>query len=157
MKKLGSSTRGTLYIQLTNFLNHYLVLVITDEGFRYALITTRVVTESTYAHMLMEDIAWLDFDRIHGGDEMTIVQSDASDPTTGLKRKRDISDESGRNGLKRPSGSVGCVGRFLVLSQSHHSCEASISKHRSCANCIVTVGQDILLLFSLMCSRCNAS
>jgi len=66
LAKLGSSTRGTLYIQLSNFPGHYLVLVITDEQFRYALITTRVVSDSMFSHMVMEDIAWLDFDRIHG-------------------------------------------------------------------------------------------
>ncbi|KAG6866650.1 hypothetical protein C0991_000760 [Blastosporella zonata] len=72
LHKLGSSTRGTLYIQLSNFPNHYLVLVITDERFRYALITTRIMTESMYTDMIMEDIAWLDFDRIHG-EEIVIT------------------------------------------------------------------------------------
>ncbi|KAM6502426.1 Mediator complex subunit MED14 domain containing protein [Amanita muscaria] len=64
LRKLGPSTRGTLYIQLANFPDHYLVLVITDEKFRYALITTKVLTDSIYPTMVMEDIAWLDLDRI---------------------------------------------------------------------------------------------
>ncbi|KNZ77769.1 Mediator of RNA polymerase II transcription subunit 14 [Termitomyces sp. J132] len=85
LHKLGPATRGTLYIQLSNFPNHYLVLVITDERFQYALITTRIITESMYADMIMEDIAWLDFDRIHSEE---IVITARSDMCIG-KRKRD--------------------------------------------------------------------
>ncbi|KAG6821038.1 hypothetical protein H0H93_007928 [Arthromyces matolae] len=77
--KLGPSTRGTLYLQLSHFPNHYLVLVITDDRFRYALITTRVMTESMYAHMVMEDIAWLDFDRIHGEEVVITSHTGRSD------------------------------------------------------------------------------
>ncbi|KAJ7782911.1 mediator complex subunit MED14-domain-containing protein [Mycena metata] len=68
MTKLGPTARGAVYIQLSNFPNHYLVLVINDKEFRYALITTRVLTGTMYGNLVMEDIAWLDFDRIHGGD-----------------------------------------------------------------------------------------
>jgi hypothetical protein len=64
--KLGPSARGTLFIQLTNFPTHYLVIVITDEAFQYALITTSVISDSIYGSMVMEDIAWLDFGRIRG-------------------------------------------------------------------------------------------
>ncbi|KAG6920079.1 hypothetical protein DXG01_010147 [Tephrocybe rancida] len=88
LQKLGSSTRGTLYIQLSNFPNHYLVLVITDERFRYALITTRIMTESMYTDMIMEDIAWLDFDRIHGEEIVISAHTGSSDMRIG-KRKRD--------------------------------------------------------------------
>ncbi|KAF9484518.1 MED14-domain-containing protein [Pholiota conissans] len=65
LSKLGSDARASLYIQLATFPNHYLVLVITDERFKYALITTTVQTDSMYGNMVLEDIAWLDFDRIH--------------------------------------------------------------------------------------------
>ncbi|KAF5386160.1 hypothetical protein D9615_002363 [Tricholomella constricta] len=91
LQKLGPSTHGTLYIQLSNFPSHYLVLVITDECFRYALITTRILTESMFSHMIMEDIAWLDFDRIHGEDIMITAHSSRSDLRIG-KRKRDSDD-----------------------------------------------------------------
>src|SRR6267378_5882221 len=74
MAKLGSEARGTLYIQLSNFPNHYLVLVVTDERFQYALITTTVLNESMFGGMTLEDIAWLDFDRIH--DKANILASD---------------------------------------------------------------------------------
>ncbi|KAF8070340.1 mediator complex subunit MED14-domain-containing protein [Lyophyllum atratum] len=96
LKKLGPSTRGTLYIQLSNFPNHYLVLVITDERFRYALITTRILTESMFSHMIMEDIAWLDFDRIHGEDIVITAHTGQSDLRIG-KRKRDSNDAIARD------------------------------------------------------------
>ncbi|RDB24861.1 Mediator of RNA polymerase II transcription subunit 14 [Hypsizygus marmoreus] len=104
MIKLGPSARGTLYIQLSNFPNHYLVLVITDERFRYALITTRVLSESMFSHMVMEDIAWLDFDRIHGEDVVITAYTGRSDVRIG-KRKRDSDDAFGREiGMEPDSG-----------------------------------------------------
>ncbi|KAI6128239.1 mediator complex subunit MED14-domain-containing protein [Pisolithus croceorrhizus] len=64
LHKLGPSARGTIYIQLARFPNHYLVLVITEEDFRYALISVKVLTDSMFANMIMEDIGWLDVRRI---------------------------------------------------------------------------------------------
>ena len=49
LQKFGASARGWLYIQLLNFPSHYLVLVITDDEFRYALISVEVLTETMYA------------------------------------------------------------------------------------------------------------
>jgi mediator of RNA polymerase II transcription subunit 14 len=62
--KLGSDARAYLFIQLTNFPNHYLVIVVTDEKYRFALITTSTDREVMFAHMILQDIAWLDYDRI---------------------------------------------------------------------------------------------
>lgn len=78
MTKLGPTARGAVYIQLSNFPNHYLVLVINDKEFRYALITTRVLPGTMYGNLVMEDIAWLDFDRIHGGDITITAHSEPS-------------------------------------------------------------------------------
>src|ERR1700731_1654240 len=44
--KLGPAARGTLFVQLSNFPDYYLVLVITDEDFRYALISVKAHTDS---------------------------------------------------------------------------------------------------------------
>ncbi|KAF8893946.1 mediator complex subunit MED14-domain-containing protein [Infundibulicybe gibba] len=88
LAKLGPTNRGTLFIQLSSFPNHYLVLVITDERFRYALITTKILSETMYANMIMEDIAWLDFDRIHGDDITISTRSDNATAQIGIKRKR---------------------------------------------------------------------
>ncbi|TFK44507.1 mediator complex subunit MED14-domain-containing protein [Crucibulum laeve] len=87
MIKLGQFARGTLYIQLSSFPNNYLVLVITDGGFRYALISTKVLTDSMYGNMVMEDIAWLNFERIHGED--IVITAETIDHKIGVKRKRD--------------------------------------------------------------------
>jgi mediator of RNA polymerase II transcription subunit 14 len=65
MMKLGPDARSTLFIQLANFPNHYLVIVITDERFKYALITTKGIEGPMIATMVLEDIAWIDSDRIH--------------------------------------------------------------------------------------------
>jgi hypothetical protein len=58
--------RGVLYIQLTPFPTHYLVLVVTDTDFRYALISVKTVPDSTVPSLVMEDIGWLDVERICG-------------------------------------------------------------------------------------------
>lgn len=74
---------GLLYIQLANFPTHYLVLVITDQDFRYALISAKVLPGTMYTEMIMGDIGWLDVRRIHG-DELVITQ--AAGPTAPLPK-----------------------------------------------------------------------
>ncbi|EKM54002.1 uncharacterized protein PHACADRAFT_174499 [Phanerochaete carnosa HHB-10118-sp] len=76
LKKLGHQ-RGMLYIQLSSFPMHYLVVVITDQDFRYALISAQIVPGTMYTEMIMGDIGWLDVSRIHGGD-LIISQSGAA-------------------------------------------------------------------------------
>jgi mediator of RNA polymerase II transcription subunit 14 len=98
MAKLGPSARGTLYIQLCNFPNHYLVLVITDDRFRYALITTRLLSETMYSNMIMEDIAWLDFSRIHCEEPAIPIHAIRTD-SIGTKRKRDNQGNYGRDAI----------------------------------------------------------
>lgn len=89
-RKLGPSARGTLYIQLEHFPDHYLVIVITDDNFQYALITSKVLRESMFANLVMEDIGWLDFERIHGHGE-DIARPDA-EVRAGIKRKWSVDD-----------------------------------------------------------------
>ena len=74
LKKLGPDAQGTLYVQLGNFPSHYLVLVITEEDFRYALISTQVLPRTTYPEMIMGDIGWLDVRRIHA-DQISITST----------------------------------------------------------------------------------
>ncbi|KAI0356373.1 MED14-domain-containing protein [Trametes cingulata] len=87
LAKLGPDARGMLYIQLANFPNHYLVLVITDNDYRYALINVKVQRETMYNNMIMEDIGWLNVRRIHG-DEFAVEPDSGPEPVTGQKRKR---------------------------------------------------------------------
>ena len=77
---------------------HYLVLVITDQDFRYALISVKEVESSLNHDLKMEDIGWLNVRRIHG-DDVAVEGGVGPDPVTGQKRKRD--DGFGRTA---PSG-----------------------------------------------------
>lgn len=45
-----------------------------------------------YADMIMEDIAWLDFDRIHSEETVITVHSSRSDMRTGKRRNSDTSN-----------------------------------------------------------------
>ncbi|KAJ8076986.1 mediator complex subunit [Marasmius tenuissimus] len=87
--KLGPATQGSLYIQLQSSPSHYLVIVITYSEFRYALMETSVRPESPCANMVMEDIAWLDFNRIHSED---VLQSEANNVKSGIKGKHSQTD-----------------------------------------------------------------
>ncbi|PIL36575.1 hypothetical protein GSI_00264 [Ganoderma sinense ZZ0214-1] len=98
IKKFGQDAQGQIYIQLGNFSTHYLVLVIADQDFRYALISVKEVEQSMNHDLVMEDIGWLNIRRIYG-DEIAVESGTGLDPVTGQKRKRD--DGVGRAG---PSG-----------------------------------------------------
>ncbi|KAF9453911.1 MED14-domain-containing protein [Macrolepiota fuliginosa MF-IS2] len=99
LAKLGPDTRGYLFIQLANFPNHYLVIVITDERFRFALITTSTNRDALFAHMVLEDIAWLNYDRIHQETLAVskVTESLNPDVRLGMKRKREV-----ENGERQP-------------------------------------------------------
>ncbi|KAF8904360.1 mediator complex subunit MED14-domain-containing protein [Gymnopilus junonius] len=104
-RKLGTDFRGTLFIQLLSFPDHYLVLVVMDLRFQYALITTKPIPESAFGGLVLEDIAWLDFHRIH---EATIMFVDAKlDPSNKMHRRErddqitgDDSDNNPHEGFK---------------------------------------------------------
>ncbi|KAG1762429.1 mediator complex subunit MED14-domain-containing protein [Suillus occidentalis] len=95
IQKLGPAARGTMYIQLANFPTHYLVLVLTDEEFRYALISTKMLSDTMFGNMIMEDIGWLDVRRIRGdrgadvGMDEVGISSISHEPLVLQKRNRD--------------------------------------------------------------------
>jgi mediator of RNA polymerase II transcription subunit 14 len=70
LQKLGPQM-GILYIQLASFPTHYLVLVITEQDFRYALISAQVLPNTPITEMIFGDIGWIDVSRIHG-DELVM-------------------------------------------------------------------------------------
>ncbi|KAI9510089.1 mediator complex subunit MED14-domain-containing protein [Russula earlei] len=80
IKKLGTTVRSLLYIQLIPFPTHYLVLVVTDTDFRYALISAKIVPESMYQSLVMEDIGWLDVERICGRGREARAQHTPREP-----------------------------------------------------------------------------
>jgi hypothetical protein len=76
MAKLGPATRCALYIQLAGSMNHYLVIVITDYEFRFALILVKMMTETMYRNLVIVDIGWLDVKQATGGDvQIDVVDS----------------------------------------------------------------------------------
>ncbi|KAG2126062.1 mediator complex subunit MED14-domain-containing protein [Suillus clintonianus] len=95
IQKLGPAARGMMYIQLANFPTHYLVLVLTDEEFRYALISTKMLSDTMFGNMIMEDIGWLDVRRIRGdrgvgaGMDEVVITSLSHEPLVVQKRRRD--------------------------------------------------------------------
>ncbi|KZT40826.1 MED14-domain-containing protein [Sistotremastrum suecicum HHB10207 ss-3] len=66
--KFGPSARAFLFIQLANFETHYLVLVIAEDGYKYALTCMRPVAETPHTVLVMDDIGWLDVARISGAN-----------------------------------------------------------------------------------------
>jgi len=102
LNKLGSTVRSVLYIQLNPFPTHYLVLVVTDTDFRYALISVKIVPDSMYQSLVMEDIGWLDVERICGRGREARGQNALREPGFGglgvessksvpqIRRKRDV-------------------------------------------------------------------
>ena len=130
-----------MYIQLSNFPQHYLVLVITDDEFRYALISASVVPDSMYGNMVMEDIAWLDLERIHGQNNVVVARTNPID--SGLKRKG--GEISGVGELGRRVFNPGrCVIVKVVWSLTYEQRPASIWRLRSCENFMRTAGKIVL-------------
>lgn len=90
MLKFGNSARASLYIQLEPYPEHYLVLVVADDDFRYALINTSPVKTSMYQNLTLDDIGWLDVSRICSRPN----SDDASLPASLGKRKREDSRDT---------------------------------------------------------------
>ncbi|KAF5351922.1 hypothetical protein D9756_007453 [Leucocoprinus leucothites] len=101
LKKLGSDIRTFLFIQLANFPDHYLVIIITDARFRFALITTETIRDATFAHMLINDICWLDYDRLKQESLAVarITESLNPDGRVGMKRRRELEFADAQSGL----------------------------------------------------------
>jgi hypothetical protein len=136
--QLGPTARGMLYIQLSNFPKHYLVIVVTDDEFRYALISVNVLPDSTYQSMVMEDIAWLDLRRIHGEDSADTTGIDGLDALGSREQKQEA---TGRNETRSgpyvafflPSLLSGLLTAIAVVT--------SISRRKYCGNYTPIVGK----------------
>ncbi|KXN90150.1 Mediator of RNA polymerase II transcription subunit 14 [Leucoagaricus sp. SymC.cos] len=90
LERLGPDTRGTLFIQLANSSNHYLVIIITDERYRFAIINTKTEPDVMFTHLTLNQVAWLDFDRIRR-ESLAVSQMTESlnpDVRVGTKRRR---------------------------------------------------------------------
>ncbi|TRM70306.1 mediator complex subunit MED14-domain-containing protein [Schizophyllum amplum] len=70
LAKLGTIVRGAIYIPLANRVHQYLVLVIRDKDFDFALIRTAQNDQSMFYGLKLADIAWLDISRICDGENL---------------------------------------------------------------------------------------
>jgi len=80
---LSHAIPALLHIQLVPFPTHYLVLVVTDTDFRYALISVKIVPDSIYRSLVMKDIGWLDVERICGRGQEARAHNAAPEPGFG--------------------------------------------------------------------------
>ena len=112
INKLGPDIRGYVYIQLANFPDHYLVVIITDDQFRFALITTEMSQNLPYPRMLIMDICWLVYDRLRQESLAMARVRDTLNPDVriGMKKKRELND------MERQPGFPECVGRIVSFS-----------------------------------------
>lgn len=91
IQKLGPTARGMLYIELAKFPDHFLVLVVTDDDWRFALISVETIQDTPCHDLVMKDIGWLDVRRIHG-EEIVVAPrppTHAGDPAVGQPRERE--------------------------------------------------------------------
>lgn len=58
--KFGAGSRSFLFVYLPQLPEHYLVLVLGEEGFRFALISVREVSEALQSFIVIDEIGWLD-------------------------------------------------------------------------------------------------
>jgi mediator of RNA polymerase II transcription subunit 14 len=62
----STAMRSSLYVQLERRPEHYLVLVITDERFRFALISVQPVKDAPVEKLKIVDVGWLDVGKVCG-------------------------------------------------------------------------------------------
>lgn len=69
LSKFGLTSRMYLFVHLQYLSNFYLVLVLNDEGFRFALISVREVSDAVQSWLSVEETGWLDKPGPRGGEE----------------------------------------------------------------------------------------
>lgn len=112
------------------------MIVITDEKFKFALVTTSTNRDAVFAHMNLEDIAWLDYDRIHKETLVVskITESLNPDVRVGMKRKREIEQEERQPGFPEYGFS------FHLIYATYHLSVVLVSKHKCYENYTAIAG-----------------
>ncbi|KAF8343097.1 mediator complex subunit MED14-domain-containing protein [Cantharellus anzutake] len=64
MLKLSSGAAFHVFIKLTNFPSHYIVIVVSEEGCKYALIDTRLEIVENRERLVIADLGWLDPEKL---------------------------------------------------------------------------------------------
>ncbi|KAL8292356.1 hypothetical protein RQP46_001822 [Phenoliferia psychrophenolica] len=69
--KFGVGSRSFLFVHLPQLPNNFLVLVLAEEGFRFALAAVREVSEALQTFLVLEEVGWLDKSPTNGDWEPT--------------------------------------------------------------------------------------
>ena len=101
--KLGRDARAFLFIQLASFQGYYLVLSVTELEFRFALINVQPKQNSPVSDLVLQDIGWLDVQKIHGSDIITVKE-----------RLGGLGAEGGQPPRSARTGSLGGFGPFDI-------------------------------------------
>jgi hypothetical protein len=75
LARFGSNIRGHLFIQLHTLHTHYLTIVVTDRGYRFALIALSTSSEGPNSYSVMEDFGWIDSSKLsfaHRSNELIL-------------------------------------------------------------------------------------
>ena len=98
LAKFGPDVRALLYVQLASCWRNYLVILVTEE-FRFALVSLGDIPDNPTFGLMIEDIEWLDVQRIHGDDVLVRARGNAAGVQASRRR-----------------GSLGGYGRFDLKS-----------------------------------------
>ncbi|KDQ15248.1 hypothetical protein BOTBODRAFT_31903 [Botryobasidium botryosum FD-172 SS1] len=85
LAKFGEGRKGCMFIKLAGFPSHYLVVLITEQGLKNALISVKKVEHPYYSSVVIDDLGWLNSSRIGLGPSST---EELNGPQ-GKKRKRE--------------------------------------------------------------------
>lgn len=64
LQKFGDSAPGYLFINLTTLPSYYLVIIVTVDGFKYALINTAREFTDKPPKVIIRDLGWLDPEKL---------------------------------------------------------------------------------------------
>lgn len=64
LAKFGPGAPGYLFINLASFPSHYIVIIVTEDGFKYALINTSREVVEQRSRLIIADLGWLDPEKL---------------------------------------------------------------------------------------------
>lgn len=62
--KFGAPAPGYLFINLASFPSHYIVIIVSEDGFKYALINTSREVVDKRSRLIIADLGWLDPEKL---------------------------------------------------------------------------------------------
>ncbi|CAL1707828.1 unnamed protein product [Somion occarium] len=121
LQRFGPTAKGYLFIQLSMFSANYLVLVITDLEFRYALIEVKRQEGKVIDTLGIEDLGWIDVRRMRSGrTQMELNQAP-------LSRKRKAEDANDEEIIPEPGSPASFKLESQVLRELYAYCCARVA------------------------------